>query len=157
MHNGTQYDIWGVTSVNWQTGAVIVEPWKTKIFTISGEDDYTNAQLALDYMGDGGVALLRYGNSLYRSVQIANLSQAGWATFFYISMPVSVNGQNRRIRTMNIGSIHIAWNSTGTVNSIYFKPPNTTFWVVSETAKEVVISDTVPSSSTSSSTITFVI
>lgn len=72
MHNGTQYDVWWVTSVNWQTGDVTVDSGITKVFTLASTSDLTNAQAAYDWYANGGNPIIKYSNSYLTLAYIAS-------------------------------------------------------------------------------------
>ena len=63
--NETLVDGWAipVTSVNWQTWAVTIEEWKTKVFTLASTSDLTNAQAAYNWYLNGGNPIIKYSNS----------------------------------------------------------------------------------------------
>jgi hypothetical protein len=52
-----------VTSVNWQTWAVTVEEWKTKVFTLASTSDLTTAQAAYNWYANGGNPIIKYSYS----------------------------------------------------------------------------------------------
>lgn len=61
-----------VASVNWQTGAVTVEEWITKIFTLASTSDLTNAQAAYDRYASGGNPIIKYSYSYLTLAYIAS-------------------------------------------------------------------------------------
>ena len=126
MHNGTQYDIWGVTSVNWQTGAVTIPEWITKIFTLSSSSDLTTAQQAYDWCANWGNPILIYGNAVYT----VNRKFGSVSDLVFSEIDDNIADSNRimYLRTINL----IATN--GVVNSI-------TQW-----EKAIWLSTTVPTS-----------
>lgn len=79
MHNGTQYDVWWVTSVNGQqwavtlktvngnaldgTGNISIDEWITKIFTLASTSDLTTAQEAYDWYANWGNPILKVSGS----------------------------------------------------------------------------------------------
>lgn len=90
MHNGTQYDVWWVTSVNGQQGAVTlktvnnnaldgtgnisIEEWITKMFTLSSTSDLTTAQEAYDWYVNWWFPIIKISGSehLYLGVWAFN-------------------------------------------------------------------------------------
>ena len=68
IHNGDEYEF-PVTSVNWQTGDVTVEPGITKIFTLpsdlTSQEALTNAQAAYDWRVAWGIAVVQYVSTCY--------------------------------------------------------------------------------------------
>lgn len=63
IHNGTEYTVGWVTSVNWQQWAVTVEPWITKIFELASTSDLTTAQQAYDWYANWGNPILKISGS----------------------------------------------------------------------------------------------
>lgn len=79
----------GVTSVNWQTWAVTINEWITKIFTLASTSDLTTAQAAYNWYLNGGNPIIKYSYSyltlayVYSSyLRFTRVVQTSTAQFF---------------------------------------------------------------------------
>lgn len=124
-----------VTSVNWQTWAVTVEEWITKIFTLASTSDLTNAQAAYDWWTNWGNPIVKISGAY----MVYHLFFAADTTAYFT-------------RAYNY------WNATSTLISfetLRFTISNGSVTAVAQLKNNINKSTTVPT--TNDWTITFVV
>lgn len=128
-----------VTSVNWQTWAVTLNEWITKIFTLSSTSDLTNAQAAYDRLAGGKSPILKY-SSYWNSFYVPTYIAPNAAYFTRVTWYGSVSSG--------------AWEGVATIELTL---SSWTVTAISHNLNNINISSAKPSSWTTNSDITLVI